>query len=132
MDPAIRDYHRKAPTDKQINNWSLAGVEGVPSDGKLDLTVFGLKDVSMRVRVGRNLKNFPLPACMSREQRVEMESQMMKVFDVLIANPQFGGRYNSLTPNNKCFIGRVYPRPHFPFGLMVSAPPLMPPSTRSW
>ena len=41
---------------KHVNNWSLAGVEGLPSDGKLDLGALGLPALSMRVRTGRNLK----------------------------------------------------------------------------
>ena len=38
------------------------GVEGLPADGVLDLAALGLPALSMRVRVARNLKAFPLPA----------------------------------------------------------------------
>lgn len=37
------------------------GVDGLPADGKLDVTKLGLPPLSMRVRVGRNLADFPLP-----------------------------------------------------------------------
>ena len=57
----LADYHRVGEDAKHVNNWSLAGVEGLPKDGKLDLAKLDLPPLSMRVRVGRNLKDFPLP-----------------------------------------------------------------------
>ena len=50
---------------KHTNNWSLAGVEGLPESGKLDLTELGLPALSMRVRTGRNLNKYPLPGAMT-------------------------------------------------------------------
>lgn len=52
-------------TTKHVNNWSLEGVEGLPQDGILDFSKLGLHDVSMRIRTGRNLKKYPLPAAMT-------------------------------------------------------------------
>lgn len=54
----------------------------------------------MRVRTGRNLKKYKLPGGMSKEDRINMESDMKKVFDTLIADPAFGGRYVSITPGH--------------------------------
>ena len=46
------------------------GVEGLPEDGKLDLQKIGLTDqLSMRVRVGRNLTEFNLPGAMDKARR---------------------------------------------------------------
>eukprot|EP00919_Chromeraceae_sp_WS-2016_P010256 GHVR01024062.1.p1 GENE.GHVR01024062.1~~GHVR01024062.1.p1 ORF type:complete len:170 (+),score=29.12 GHVR01024062.1:60-512(+) len=57
----LSEYHKVPLESKHVNNWSFEGVFGMPSDGVLDLTQIGLKDLSMRVRVGRNLQAFPLP-----------------------------------------------------------------------
>ena len=89
---------------KHVNNWSLEGVEGLPEDGKLDLTKIGLPALSMRVRTGRNLNKFPLPGSMTKQVRMDLEIEMGKVFDKLIAMPEFGGRYVSITPGHPNFI----------------------------
>jgi len=102
---ALEQYH-KVDLDKKkhVNNWSLEGVEGLPEDGILDFTKLGLGPVSMRVRTGRNLNKYPLPGDMTKEDRVNMEKDMGKVFDKLIANPAYGGRYVSITPGHPNFI----------------------------
>jgi len=69
----------------------MTGVEGIPEDGQLDLSKFGLPPLSMRVRTGRNLKKYPLPGAMTCEDRKNMEIDMGKVFDALIADENFGG-----------------------------------------
>lgn len=51
----------------------------------------GLPALSMRVRTGRNLKKYPLPGSMNKADRVNMEKDMGRVFDKLIADPSFGG-----------------------------------------
>lgn len=103
---ALELYH-KVDLSKvsHVNNWSLQGVEGLPADGKLDLTKLGLPELSMRVRTGRNLRKYKLPGGMSKQDRISMEADMGKVFDQLIADPKFGGRYVSITPGHKNFIG---------------------------
>jgi len=100
----LADYHKVSEDAKHENNWSLEGVEGLPEDGNLDLTKLGLPALSMRVRVGRNLADFPLPGAMTQEDRVNLEAKMCEAFKVLIANPEFGGRYHSLTPEHADFI----------------------------
>jgi len=101
---ALEKYHNVDLTKKKHeNNWDLSKVPNLP-DQKLDLTSLGLPPLSMRVRVGRNLKKYPLPASMTRDDRVNLENDMKKVFDELVKNPDFGGRYNSITPGSPDFV----------------------------
>jgi protein-arginine kinase len=58
----------------------------------------------MRVRTGRNLKAFPLPGGMSKQDRCDMENVMVDAFSSLIKDPAYGGRYVSLTPGHRCEI----------------------------
>ena len=71
-----------------MNNWNLQGVKGLPKDGKLDLAKLGLPPLSMRVRVGRNLAEFPLPGGMTKDDRIRMEKKMCEAFDKLKAMPE--------------------------------------------
>ncbi len=104
FEKALSKYHNvDLSKTKHVNSWDLSKIADLPDD-KLDLTTLGLPPLSMRVRVGRNLKRYPLPASMTREDRVNLEKDMQKVFDELIQNPNFGGGYNSLTPNHPNFI----------------------------
>ena len=92
----IGDYHKKDPecTLTHVNDWDASGVgEG----GVLDLSKLGLKEeLSMRVRVGRNLTAFSLPGAMDQAERVAFEKRMLAAFDALTA--KFGGSINSITP----------------------------------
>jgi len=96
FDPLIRDYHKASPTAKHITDWDASGVG---DNGVLDVTKLGLSELSMRVRVGRNLKSFPLPGAMTKEDRIKFEKTMLKAFDKLIAMPEYGGHVYSLTPD---------------------------------
>merc|ERR1712168_257777 len=100
---ALGRYHKVNLDEKKHNNdWELKGKEGLPADGVLDVSAFGIKEpLSMRIRTARNLKKFPLAGAMSEEDRKNMELAMGPVFDSLIANPDFGGNYFSLTPGHK-------------------------------
>ena len=100
----LADYHGVAADAKHVNNWSLEGVEGLPEGGTLDLAQLGLPALSMRVRVGRNLADFPLPGAMTAEHRRGMEEKMCAAFAKLISMPEYGGRYHSLTPGHSDFI----------------------------
>jgi len=100
MDAVIRDYHKVPAGEAHVTDWNLKGVKGLPADGILDLSKLGLKDVSMRVRVGRNLGAFPLPGAMDKEDRCKLEDVMLEAFKKLIADPKFGGEYCSLTPGH--------------------------------
>ena len=96
----LAEYHKVAEDAKHANDWSLDGVDGLPASGKLDLTALGLPELSMRVRTGRNLKEFPLPGAMTKEDRINLETKMCAAFEKLKAMPEFGGGYNSLTPGH--------------------------------
>ena len=100
----LASYHGVSVEAKHETDWSLEGVEGLPEDGQLDLAALGLPALSMRVRVGRNLADFPLPGAMSRADRVALESKMCAAFDLLIAMPEYGGRYYSLTEGHKDYV----------------------------
>ena len=62
--PLISDYHGVPEGAGQPTDWDAPA---------MDLAELGLGPSSARVRVGRNLANFPLPGAMSKEQRCEME-----------------------------------------------------------
>jgi len=107
FDKALSQYHKvdlKQTSHK--NSWSLDGVDGLPASGILDLLEIGVGELPMRVRTGRNLKKFPLPGAMTKQQRIDLEKEMKKVFDVLIADSDFGGRYVSITPNHENFVAK--------------------------
>lgn len=96
FDPLIRDYHGAAADAKHETDWDASGVG---ENGVLDVTKLGLDELSMRVRVGRNLKQYNLPGMMDRKERVEFEKTMLKAFEALIAIPEYGGAIYSLTPD---------------------------------
>jgi len=97
-------HHKVAEDARHVNNWDLSSVDGLPENGVLDIAKLGLPALSMRVRVGRNLKDFALPGSMTKDDRIRLENRMMTVFEALIAMPDYGGAYHSLTPGNPCFI----------------------------
>jgi len=100
--PVLEKYHKVDLSNKNhINNWDLSALEGLPEDGKLDVSKFGCGALSMRIRTARNLNRFPLPGAMTQEDRCAMENAMSPVFDSLIEKPEFGGKYVSLTPDHK-------------------------------
>ncbi|MFN9905468.1 MAG: hypothetical protein ACK56F_04995 [bacterium] len=47
----------------------------------MDLAKLGLPPISMRVRTGRNLNKYPLPGDMSKSDRVNMENDLLSVWD---------------------------------------------------
>ena len=62
FDKVIREYHGdKTGNKKHVTNWDA---KDVGDHGVLDVTKLGLQELSMRVRVGRNLKKFNLPGMM--------------------------------------------------------------------
>jgi hypothetical protein len=97
LDPMIRDYH-KIPSEQVIaqkHDWNP--VIAVCNLENIDKR---LKGVSMRVRVGRNVASFPLPGAMTRDHRLELEALMVEAFKSLQDDPDYGGRYLSLTPGS--------------------------------
>ncbi len=97
LDPMIRDFHginADSPI-KQQHDWNTS--RNICDLGEINEQ---LKDVSMRVRVARNVSTFPLPGAMSQQQRVEFENLASSAFDELIKNPEYGGQYLSITPGS--------------------------------
>jgi len=94
LDKLIRAYHHIEGDLIQVSDWDMGGA--------LDLRRIdpALDDVSMRVRVGRNLADFPLPGAMTRADRVALEERMVEVFGHLAVTEGFGGGYVSLTPGS--------------------------------
>jgi len=96
FDPVIRDYHSAAADAKHETDWDASAVG---DNGVLDVTKLGLAELSMRVRVGRNLAKFNLPGAMDRAERIKFEKTMLEAFKKLIADPAYGGTVYSLTPD---------------------------------
>ena len=97
LDPMIRTFH-EIPTETKIaqhHDWDIASH---PSD--LSAIDERLKEVSMRVRVGRNLSAFPLPGAMAKDQRIAVEKLAADAFAKLADDPAFGGKYLSITPGS--------------------------------
>ncbi len=97
LDPMIRDFHG-IPAQSRIaqqHDWNVenASCNLAAIDGQL-------KDVSMRVRVARNVASFPLPGAMSKEQRVAFEEVAASAFAKLVADEAYGGQYLSITPGS--------------------------------
>jgi len=96
FDPLIRAYHKAGPKAKHVSSWDTSDVG---NDGVLDVSDFGLDELSMRVRVGRNLKKFNLPGKMDRAERIEHEKTMLAAFAKIQEDPEYGGNVYSLTPD---------------------------------
>jgi len=96
FDKVIREYHKADENSKHETDWDASTVG---DNGVLDVTKLGLEELSMRVRVGRNLKSFPLPGLMTKQDRINFEKVMLKAFQSLIDNEAYGGKVYSLTPD---------------------------------
>ena len=91
FDKVIRDYHGdKTGTKKHITDWETNRTD-------YDVRKLGQKELSMRVRVGRNLVGFNLPGRMSKEERIKFELQMLPAFAEL--KKRYGGKIFSLSPD---------------------------------
>jgi creatine kinase len=101
LDKIICDYHGIEHLRLKSPDWNISNLFDL---SKIDKC---LANSSMRVRVGRNVAGFPLPASMSKADRISFEDKMIAVFEKLIKNPNFGGRYFSLTPGSHYEIGAL-------------------------
>nr|ABH10968.1 arginine kinase [Aphrocallistes beatrix] len=102
----LQSYHKvDLLKTKHVNEWSLDSEPDLPENAQLDLSKFGLPpDISIRMRTGRNLNQFPLPGSMTKQDRINLELEMGGTFKKLISNPKYGGQYYSLTPGHPSFI----------------------------
>ena len=91
FDKVIRDYHGdETGCKKHITDWNTDGVD-------YDVGKLGQKELSMRVRVGRNLVGFNLPGRMTQEERIKFELRMLPAFELI--SEKYGGTVYSLTPD---------------------------------
>ena len=79
FDKVIQDYHGHGPADQHVSDMSSEGLENAE---------FSEADAAMvnstRIRVGRNLANYPLGPGVTKEQRLEIMNKVVeatKVFD---------------------------------------------------
>eukprot|EP01083_Nonionella_stella_P065172 170522_1 len=92
FDPLIDDYHKGFAQDathpaKDMDAGKLEGWEHLDPDGKFI--------VSTRIRVARNLNNYPLTPALSLEQRTEIESKVVEALNTL--EDELSGTYYALT-----------------------------------
>lgn len=91
FDKVIRDYHGDESGDKKhVTDWNVDGAD-------YDVKKLGQEELSMRVRVGRNLLGFNLPGEMNKEERIKFEHKMLPAFGQL--KETYGGQVYSLTPD---------------------------------
>ena len=84
-----QEYHKASADATHVTDWDASAVG---DKGVLDVTKLGLSELSMRVRVGRNLTQFNLPGAMDKSESIEFEKAMLKAFDKLKKkDPAYGG-----------------------------------------
>jgi creatine kinase len=96
FDKVIQDYHSGTAESKHVTDWDISKM-GKNGDGVLDVTELGLETLSMRVRVGRNLKGFNLPGLMDKAERIKFEQAILPAFEKL--KETYGGTVNSMSPD---------------------------------
>jgi len=76
FDKIIKDYHGHGPEDKHVSDMKSEGLTN---------TDFSEEDASMilstRIRVGRNLADYPLGPGVTKEQRLEIMDKVVKACD---------------------------------------------------
>jgi hypothetical protein len=94
----IGDYH-KGDTEFGGTHETSWDISKIGENGVIDFKTLGLADeLSMRVRVGRNLIGYNLPGMMDQAERIKFEVQMLAAFEKL--KETFGGGVYSLSPNH--------------------------------
>jgi len=96
FDAVCQEYHKASADATHVTDWDASAVG---DKGVLDVTKLGLSELSMRVRVGRNLTQFNLPGAMDKSERIAFEKAMLKAFDKLKKDPAYGGTVYSLSPD---------------------------------
>ena len=89
MDKIIEDYHKHGKSAKHVSNMSA---------DKLNCPPFPEEDaamiVSTRIRVGRNLADFPLGPAVTKEQRNEINAKVVQACETFEGELQ--GKYYAL------------------------------------
>ena len=73
FDKVIKDYHNHSPADKHVSDMSAKGLKNAEFSNE-DLAMIN----STRIRVGRNLANYPLGPGVTKEQRLEIMSKVVE------------------------------------------------------
>ncbi|MFT7003939.1 MAG: protein-arginine kinase [Sulfurimonas sp.] len=85
FDPIIQEYHGFSKDDKHKSNLNPDDLNAPNPD------VDGKYIISTRIRVGRNIANFPLGAAITKEQRVEIQTQVASALNNL--EGKLSGKY---------------------------------------
>ncbi len=93
FDRIIQEYHGFSKEDKHKSNLSIDDLDISNPDGENEYII------STRIRVGRNLADFPLGTCISKEQRLEVEKLISNTLENLEGN--LAGRYYPLEGMNE-------------------------------
>jgi len=88
FDPIIQEYHGFSKEDKHNSNLNSDDLNAPNPDPE------GEYIISTRIRVGRNVANFPLGPAITKEQRQEVEAQVSSALETL--NGELRGTYYPL------------------------------------
>jgi creatine kinase len=108
-DGVVVDYHGSGQVMKphvvDPLAWGLDGVAGLIGTDRspivgLKTSTIGHAVIPVRLRVSRNFSEFDLPASMKKEGRISLECMMCDRFATLAGDPEFAGKYYSLTPGH--------------------------------
>ena len=89
MDKIIEQYHGHKPTDKHISSMDYKALKCPPFPPDEDKMIN-----STRIRVARNLAAFPLGTCVTREERLKIESLVTSALNEFTG--ELKGKYYSL------------------------------------
>ena len=89
FDKVIEDYHGHKKTDKHISNMDYKQLKCPAFPPEEDAMIN-----STRIRVGRNLADFPLGSCVTRQQRLEIEAKVVSALSKFQGDLK--GKYYSL------------------------------------
>ena len=89
FDKIISEYHQHSPTDKHISNMDHTQLQcpDFPADEDAMIN-------STRIRVARNLADYPLGTCVTAQQRREIESKVVSALNSFTG--ELKGKYYSL------------------------------------
>ncbi|XP_074656973.1 uncharacterized protein LOC141910149 [Tubulanus polymorphus] len=93
LDPIIKEYHKFENSEINHPDPDFGNLEALPFG---DVDPDGRYVVSTRVRVGRSADGIPFAPSISETQRAEVESKIMKAFEVLQSDNEYQGTYYQL------------------------------------
>ena len=94
FDQVVEDYHKHGVNDKHVSNMDYTQLD-CPPFSELEASMI----LSTRIRVGRNLADYPLGPGISKEQRNEVEEKVSGVLSKFTG--ELGGKYYSLKSMSK-------------------------------